>query len=249
MLSVIFLFFTSLALVLWSARGSSGAKDAFQQRLPHICGSLLTFLGFFFFGWINIAPLDPAINFIPDAFEGATFGLLKVVLNFLGDIQAAWLVSKILSLVNLPGWLVLILFPTLHPFLRILLFTIGLTSFLHVLWAVGAPIIPHGRFVSFINRFFGGIALLQSLALIYLLPTLDSLDSIGTTGHAALKLLMGVQLSIGVWMTIFGLLLVAAGSFLHEMGQFASASSNHYEEFGNGGHTSYFSSAQGGNYG
>jgi len=212
MATVFILFSISLLLIGWSIKWFADPVDRFVLRIPQTIGSIAAFSGFFFFGWVKFAPLDFAINVIPDLFEDSTLGFLRWLLNLLGDVQAARFLSWITALANLPGWLLFVLIPSAQPLLRILLFSIGLFSFFYVLWAAAALILDTSRFVHTVNIFFACTGFIQALLLVYLLPSIDSWGSAGTLWPALSALLFGVQMGSGVWITLFGLTLSSIGN-------------------------------------
>lgn len=199
------------------------------MRLPQTIGALATFFGFFFVGWVRFAPLDFAINVIPDMFEDSVFGLLRWVLNMLGDAQAAQFLSWITSLASLPGWLLLVVIPSAQLLLRILLLSIGFFSFLYVIWSAIALIMRPTPFVKTVNILFTCIGFIQAALLIYLLPTIDSWGSAGTMWRSFSALLLGVQMGSGVWITLFGLLLSAVGNFADVISQSQAKSNGTYD--------------------
>lgn len=230
MFTLLILFLISAAVIVWSNGGSEEHADRFRRRVPHIVGSLFIFSSFFFWGWVKFAPLDFAINFIPDLFKDSAIGLIGWIFNLLGDAQISRLISWVTSIGSLPGWLLLIFIPTGQIFLRTLLLTIGLFSVLYLVWAPLSVVLAYSKIVRFINIALGSVAAGQAVSIFYLLPTIDSWGSAGTEWPGFLALVLGVQMGSGVWITWFGLLLIAVGNFIDKSAYMESDSSGLYQE-------------------
>ena len=194
----------------WSLRSPSTSAESLRRRLPTLYGASAG-LSSLLLPWIRFSLLYDVMS--PPLLEALSTALeaLAELLDLIPLGIVSWLFQR---MVSLPGYMLFIAVPNLHPLVLSAVAISTLASLLNLVTGLIAFLAAGRR----AGRIAGGLQLLVSIvSLGLLLAAMPCLDQWGTTGNFKTSILavsLGAGLDFGAWVAAAAFVLMAAGAVL-----------------------------------
>lgn len=221
-------------LSAWGLYLAHGKQGGIPARLPTVLGILITLGSFAFLGWVKLSPVGYMLDVVADVLTKHFPDTLDLIPQILDSEGAKRVVSTILSLGGIPGWLLVIIIPTTDLFVRIILILVPFTAGMSLLWLPFSSIVESERVRRFASLGQAVTAFLVAILLLIQIPKIDALTNPENLFLRFLALIGGAQVGFATWLAWAGILLLGIGGLV-----LASRSAESSPPEGDSGEASY----------
>lgn len=204
----------AIVLIALALREAGRERDSFGARSPTILGVLAAFFGFFFMTWIEVTPARYVLNFLPEVFQDVLPETLVRILELLHQQVPSSVLSFVVSLIGIPGWLLLLALPSTDWFVRLVMLFVPIVCSISIIWLVWTIFFPLHSLRRPMGILQACFAFLTALFLLLEIPNIDALANDQTLIVRFIAVILGIRIGPGIWLAWIGLVLIGFGGLM-----------------------------------